>query len=324
MQVSRNVGRRYGVPQRFHALLLITVFAAAFAPRASGFESGRASFQITVNRQVTIPYRVFAVFARPGERMQFSGDAVRASSARGDIVESFDGVWEWTAPNKPGATELQFHSADDVIKINAITVHPSESASEGSLQSFRIGYYPEPLEGNPDYAAPDGYIELSEVTAGLELSPHFQIDQFPSKQAGGFPKYLVLRESLLIKLELLLERVNEHGIEADSFTIMSGFRTPAYNHALGNVRNSRHIYGGAADLYIDVSPRDGVMDDLNDDGRLDYRDAQLLYAIAEELFSRDEHESLRGGLGVYRSTTAHGPFIHMDARGKRARWGLLP
>ena len=324
MEFRCSVGRRYGAAQRFHAFLLIALLAAVFAPRALGFESGRASFEITVNGQLTIPYRIFAVFARPGERLQFSGAAVSASSDRGELVPASVGYWSWTAPQEPGVTALRFRASDDVIRINAITIHPSESANEGSLKTFRIGYYPEPLEGNPVYEAPDGYIELSEVTAGLELSPHFRIDQFPSKQAGGFPKYLVLRETLLLKLELLLERVNEVGIEADSFTVMSGFRTPAYNHALGNVRSSRHIYGGAADIYIDVAPRDGIMDDLNGDSQLDYRDAQFLYVIADKLFSSDDYQGLRGGLGVYRSTAAHGPFIHLDARGKRARWGLIP
>lgn len=105
---------------------------------------------------------------------------------------------------------------------------------------------------------------------------------------------------------------------------MSGFRTPFYNRAIGNGRHSRHVYGGAADFYVDVAPRDDRMDDLNGDGNHDYRDAQWLYRRAEALFANRPHRHLRGGLGVYRSTAAHGPFLHMDARGRRARWGLIP
>jgi hypothetical protein len=66
------------------------------------------------------------------------------------------------------------------------------------------------------------------------------------------------------------------------------------------------------------------MDDLNRDGTLDYRDAQWLYRVADELFGSEPHRGLRGGLGVYRATPSHGPFLHVDARGRRARWGLLP
>jgi uncharacterized protein YcbK (DUF882 family) len=30
-----------------------------------------------------------------------------------------------------------------------------------------------------------------------------------------------------------------------------------------------------------------------------------------------------GGVGVYRATSSHGAFAHVDVRGYRARWGLL-
>jgi uncharacterized protein YcbK (DUF882 family) len=37
--------------------------------------------------------------------------------------------------------------------------------------------------------------------------------------------------------------------------------------------------------------------------------------------SRQGHFGPRiGGLGIYGSTSAHGPFIHVDVRGTRARW----
>jgi hypothetical protein len=31
--------------------------------------------------------------------------------------------------------------------------------------------------------------------------------------------------------------------------------------------------------------------------------------------------NLVGGLGIYRSTENHGPFVHVDVRGTIARWG---
>lgn len=321
----RYGGRPNGrVLQRIRAAAHIVVATVACTGPAAAFESGRAGFQIKVNSEFAIPYRVFSVFVRPGERLKFSGDGIAAGATDGAPVRVGAGEWQWTAPASPGVSRLVFNRGSDSIAVNAVTLHPSRDVANGAIRSFTIGYYPAPLEDNPVYAAPDGYVELANDGERLQLSPHFSIDQFPSKQAGGFPKYLVLREPLLLKLEVLLERVNALGIQAETFTVMSGFRTPVYNQAIGNVRHSRHIYGGAADIFIDEAPRDGVMDDLNGDGRLDYRDAQLLYEIADELFSRDEYENLRGGLGVYRSTTAHGPFIHIDARGRPARWGLIP
>ena len=47
--------------------------------------------------------------------------------------------------------------------------------------------------------------------------------------------------------------------------------------ALGNeTRLSRHLFGAAADVFVDESPADGVMDDLDGDGRITARDAERL------------------------------------------------
>lgn len=306
------------------AVVAAAILTAAPHRPALAFESGRASFSVAVNTDLVIPYRVFAVYVLPREVLRLEGDGSKVIAGGGDLIALTTSVWQWVAPAEPGATTLIFERPDDSIRINVFVLHPASGLVDGRLNGYSIGGYPEPLRGDPVYAAPDGYIELTAATASLELSPHLRLNQFPSKQAGGMPKYLVLRESLLLKLELLLEHVNASGIPTDSLTVMSGFRTPGYNRAIGNGQHSRHIYGGAADVYIDVAPRDGIMDDLNGDGALDYRDAQHLYRLADEFFGRTEHRSLRGGLGVYRSTPAHGPFLHVDARGFRARWGLLP
>jgi acetyl-CoA carboxylase carboxyltransferase component len=60
-----------------------------------------------------------------------------------------------------------------------------------------------------------------------------------------------------------LQALNEAGRTVERFVVMSGYRTPFYNAAIGNVPYSRHVWGGAADIYIDDAPRDGEMDDLN-------------------------------------------------------------
>ena len=122
-----------------------------------------------------------------------------------------------------------------------------------------------------------------------------------------------------VKCGPLLEEVNKRGLRLDKFEVMSGFRTPYYNKSIRNVTHSRHIYGGAADIFIDVSPKDGVMDDLNGDRKYDKQDAALLYDIADKISTR--HPDLAGGIGQYSSTGAHGPFVHVDVRGTQARWG---
>ena len=298
------------------------------ASSASAFESGRAGFAVRVD-DLVIPYRTFAVFVLPKEEFDIE---VVGSGAPADLVTSAGstaaisaGKWRATAPPRPGVYVITVRRAADRIQLNVIVMHPASEVVNGHLDGFRIGTYPaRALNGDPIYLPPDGFIELNEQTASLALSPHFELSQFPSKQPGGYPKYLVLQERLLLKLELLLEQVNARGFPAETLTIMSGYRTPWYNETIRNVPYSRHVYGGAADVFVDVTPPDGIMDDLNRDGRSDHADAQALYAWAHRLYGRHEHRRLRGGMGVYDATPAHGPFLHIDARGKRARWGLLP
>ncbi len=42
------------------------------------------------------------------------------------------------------------------------------------------------------------------------------------------------------------------------------------------------------------------------------------YRLAEEV--EQIHPELIGGLSAYPATGSHGPFLHVDARGHRARW----
>ena len=63
---------------------------------------------------------------------------------------------------------------------------------------------------------------------------------------------------------------------------------------------------------------DGRMDDLNGDGRIDIEDGRIIAAAAERVERR--HPELVGGIGVYRPTSAHSGFVHIDTRGFRARW----
>jgi hypothetical protein len=140
-------------------------------------------------------------------------------------------------------------------------------------------------------------------------------------QPDTWPKLLVIRLPLLDKLELIRDALAAAG-RTPAVRVMSGFRTPQYN-ALGvgplggRARDSRHMYGDAADIYVDAD-RDGRMDDLDRDGRVTIRDARWLAALAGRVEA--EHPDIRGGIGVYRATSAHGPFVHVDVRGTPARW----
>ena len=206
-----------------------------------------------------------------------------------------------------------------------IPLVPFSAKVHGRIGSYRLGEWPSEKRQNPNptYANPRGFVEVTPANLSTHLSEHFTLGQFVTKdQASIWPKYVVLQPRLLDKLELTIEELRREGHPVAGLSVMSGFRTPEYNErgvgAGGRSSISRHQYGDAADVYPDDQGK-GQMDDLNGDGRVDTKDARIL-AIAAEAVER-EHPELVGGIGIYPATSAHGPFVHIDARGTRARWG---
>ena len=53
-------------------------------------------------------------------------------------------------------------------------------------------------------------------------------------------------------------------------------------------------------------------------GKFSFTTASLLPHHVERA-----HPDLTGGVGIYKATSAHGPFVHIDVRGTKARWGSL-
>jgi hypothetical protein len=206
-----------------------------------------------------------------------------------------------------------------------IVMRPFSEKIGGRIGAYRLGRWP--YEGadpaNPAYADPKGFIEVTPQNFSTRVSEHFSLGQFITKdQLQVWPKYVVLQSRLLDKLELTIEELRRTGHPVRGLYVMSGFRTPEYNEQGvgegGRSAVSRHQYGDAADVYPDDRGR-GRMDDLNRDGRVDLKDARILAAAADRV--EEKHPELAGGIGIYPATSAHGPFVHIDARGKRARWG---
>jgi hypothetical protein len=203
---------------------------------------------------------------------------------------------------------------------------PFSDSAGGRIGKYETGTWPDPAKApkDPAYALPRGFIRVEKGDVGTPVSEHFEIGQFLTKdQADVWPKYLVLDARLLDKLELTIAQLNAMGYPVKGLFVMSGFRTPRYNDLdLGPTSRSavsRHMYGDAADVYPDDN-HNGRMDDLNHDGKVDEADAQIVLRAAEEVEKR--FPVLVGGIAVYRATSAHGPFVHIDCRGKRARWGV--
>jgi hypothetical protein len=233
--------------------------------------------------------------------------------------------WYWHAPAHPGVypIKIQQTRSGETVTLNVFVLVPLERVEDGFLNGYRIGSYPTvALRQQAIYTPPRGFIEVTPEIENILISPHFRLQQFLCKQEGGYPKYLILDARLLVALELLLEKANARGYQARTFTIMSGYRTPYYNRAIGNSTTySRHVWGDAADIFIDDNPPDGQMDDLNQDGNIDTHDAEVLYDLVESEYASRFQKLLVGGLARYRETSSHGPFVHVDVRGVEARWG---
>ena len=206
-----------------------------------------------------------------------------------------------------------------------VALHPFSAKRGDRMGAYRMGFWPAEMRlmSSAAYGNPEGFIEVTKENQDLFVSEHFRLRDFLTHdQTDVWPKYLVLREELLDKLELVIADLNVHGVRASKVIVMSGFRTPHHNQygigEDGGARDSRHQFGDGADIIID-SDGNGRMDDLNFDGRIDIRDVdEILHAVdrVERLYP-----DLIGGVGKYAAMGPRGPFTHIDVRGYRARWG---
>lgn len=208
-----------------------------------------------------------------------------------------------------------------------ITMRPFADKVAGRIGAYNIGFFPSERRAprSDAYRNPEGFVEVTAANQFTNVSEHFTLSDFLTHdQVAVWPKFLVLREPLVDKLELVIAELGKMGVPVNHLRVMSGFRTPQYNEpgvgAGGRASDSRHQFGDAADVYVVNGARDW-MSDINHDGRVDTRDAKLLAEAAERV--ERAHPDLVGGIGIYKATSEHGPFVHIDVRGTRARWGLL-
>lgn len=247
---------------------------------------------------------------------------------RAGLIVTFEepGVYPFKWPESwPGNT---------TAGVSVILLTPFSAKRDGRIGSYVLGNWPNEGTVNDSsqaagyaaaraaYALPRGFIKVTKAAASTHVSKHFQLGDFFTKdQPKIWPKYLVLDLRLVDKLELMIDALHVAGHRVKGLHVMSGFRTPKYNALeVGPGHRSvlsRHIYGDAADVYPD-DDGDGRMDDLNGDGHVDLADARIVADAAESVEKR--YPDLAGGIGIYPATAAHGPNVHVDTRGKRARW----
>jgi uncharacterized protein YcbK (DUF882 family) len=232
------------------------------------------------------------------------------------------------APRQPGIYRMavEFDKATrPVSDLQLVTLVPFSAKKNERIGLYYLGRWPYESGGKPrsaSYANPRGFIEVTKENRNTRLSEHFRVGQFLTKdQHDVWPKYVIVEPKLLDKLELAIEELKKDGYRVEHVHVMSGFRTPRYNKGGGNTAGranlSRHMYGDGVDVYVD-NDKDAWPDDLNGDGKVDTRDAEVFGRAVERVEAK--HPALVGGIGIYATCCGHGPFTHVDTRGYRARW----
>ena len=126
-----------------------------------------------------------------------------------------------------------------------------------------------------------------------KITEHFTSTEFGCKDGTAYPPAWITSRlrPLCVALEVL------RGAIGKPITILSGFRTEAYNRRIGGARASQHVEGRAADIVVP-----GLT-------------AAKVHAVVLALHA--EGKIAIGGLGAYPN------FTHVDVRpaAKLARWG---
>lgn len=271
---------------------------------------------------------VLLKFAMPGATVQYpldvSGDPTALAyswvgvgdSATTQITRPLLGA-EVRAPAKSGFYRLALVRGNNRRIVEGLTLAvlvPFKEKEGAMLNGYRIGtYLAEKISGGQE--PPEGFLEINEKDVDLPISKHLKVGDFLNHDSqDSWPRYAAVSPRLLDKLELVIsELARWHGGTSDNvqlaLDVHSGFRAPDHNRTIRRAaKDSQHQYGDAADVAIDA----------NGDGKYSAVDSRMV-GLAVEIVEL-KHPDLVGGLGIYTSGHTRTTYVHIDARGKRARW----
>ena len=251
-----------------------------------------------------------------GSRLGFTYQWIRVGgNESGDVARPLDSD-TLLAPLEAGFYELVLTRSgvtQRMVEPKLAVLVPFELKLGSTLNGYQIGRYPAEWTKNEQGEKPDGFAEVHADQLDLPLTRHLKLRDFITHDAQTiWPRYVAIDPRVLDKIELVMsELARRRGEERMDFDIEvhSGFRTPLHNSGVeGSARDSRHLYGDAADVAIDA---DG-------DGKLTIYDAYRVESAVDWI--ERVHPELAGGLGVYSSPRFATPYCHIDARGERKRW----
>lgn len=231
-----------------------------------------------------------------------------------DSVRSLSGQ-SLVAPLEPGFYQLAVEREGERRVVPDITVAvlvPFEEKTGPVLDGYRIGTF-RAEKSTRERERPEGFVKVDPASADVPITRSLRVGDFLTRDGQQvWPRYAAIDPRVVDKLELVLDAVRE--LRGDTVgarvhvNVHSAFRTPSYNQKNRFARDSRHMHGDAIDVAIDA---DG-------DGRFTRADVPLV-SKAVELIER-RHPDLVGGMGAYTSRKYNEAFVHIDARGSRARW----
>jgi uncharacterized protein YcbK (DUF882 family) len=273
--------------------------------RAFG-ESGQVRLQVRMPGELfDFPLEIGASSEPPADlwvKAEDSSAVIEPKAMTGTTVKS---------PVLPGLYRLALVTASGRRIVDSVLVAvlvPFSTKLGSTLNGYRIGRYRWERLGGDASPPPVGFLQVMPEDLNMPISAHLKLGDFVTHdQQDIWPKYVALDPRILDKIELVLADLGVKDFEMP-MDVSSGFRTPLYNRSVPRAAgDSRHQYGDAADLAIDV---DG-------DGRVTYADAVAVARAVERVEQR--YPDLVGGLGLYGN---HGtsPYVHIDVRGKPSRW----
>jgi hypothetical protein len=324
---------------RFSFVLTALLTTAIVLPAPAGAlqlyaRAGRTSSSAVANHGDSLPTTAApvsggSVAADSGEsafakKTAVGPDGDKGNGLSGKVFARFVLPEDWISmASLPGASVNNASAQGSGTTETVFTMRSFGQKVRAWLNGYRLGYWPQEKGRlrSEAYKNPEGFVEVTAENEDTRVSEHFRLRDFISHdQKDVWPKYVVLREPLLDKLELVIEDLNDHGVNAEGMRIRSGFRSPAHNLAVraeGSARDSRHQFGDAADVFIDQEGT-GKMSDLNGDGKVNFADVKMILDAVERVEAR--YPELVGGTGLYAYSGRSGPFAHIDVRGTRARW----
>jgi uncharacterized protein YcbK (DUF882 family) len=128
------------------------------------------------------------------------------------------------------------------------------------------------------------------------ITEHFDASEFAQPARHGFESEAYPLKWIDSRLRPLCEQLENIRDKAGPLTILSGYRSEAYNRKIGGAKASQHVQGRAADIVCKQG-------------------AKWLHALVLGLYESGQIKI--GGLGFY----PQGNFVHVDIRpGTLKRW----